>query len=208
MAGFEQKKTAAIRCIAAGFLSLLVASCGGSGDSGRVSYDGPPRSQDDICAIFAERPGWRDATQAAALKWGAPIEVQMAIMWRESSFRAEARPPKRYFAGVIPQGRASSAYGYAQAIDGTWAWYQRDTGNRRGDRNDFHDASDFVGWYMAKTNRSNGIGMFDAFNQYLNYHEGHAGFRSERWREKDWLQRAATQVAKQAARYRGQLRGC
>ncbi|MEL6477022.1 MAG: lytic transglycosylase [Pseudomonadota bacterium] len=181
---------------------MALGSCGGP------SYDGPPRAQNDVCAIFAERPDWRDATQASALKWGAPIEVQMAIMWRESSFRAEARPPKKYIAGVIPNGRISSAYGYSQALDGTWDWYRKDTGNSGADRSDFEDAADFVGWYMAKTQRSNGIGMFDAFSQYLNYHEGHAGYRRGSWRGKAWLQKAARQVAEQAARYRGQLSRC
>ncbi|MEM0942873.1 MAG: hypothetical protein AAGI70_02900, partial [Pseudomonadota bacterium] len=89
-----------------------------------MSYDGPPRAQNDVCAIFAERPAWRDAIRASALKWGAPEAVQMAIIWRESSFRAEARPPRTYFAGVVPTGRVSSAYGFAQAIDGTWDWYR------------------------------------------------------------------------------------
>ncbi|MEM6906762.1 MAG: transglycosylase SLT domain-containing protein, partial [Pseudomonadota bacterium] len=163
-----------------------------------MSYDGPPRAQNDVCAIFAERPAWRDAIRASALKWGAPEAVQMAIIWRESSFRAEARPPRTYFAGVVPTGRVSSAYGFAQAIDGTWDWYRDETGNRGADRDDFEDAADFVGWYMAKTSRSNGIGMADAYHQYLNYHEGHAGFRRGGWRQKDWLRRAASQVSEQS----------
>ncbi|MEM7505385.1 MAG: lytic transglycosylase [Pseudomonadota bacterium] len=203
MAGFEQKKTAALRLSCIALLALVLGSCGSSRD-----YSGPPRAQDDICAIFAERPDWRDATVASSLKWGAPVEVQMAIIWRESSYRAEARPPKTYFAGVVPTGRVSSAYGYAQAIDGTWDWYRRDSGNSGGDRNDFDDASDFVGWYMSKTRRTNGIGMFDAFNQYLAYHEGHTGYKRGGWRSKTWLKNAATQVAQQAARYRGQLSRC
>lgn len=204
MAGIEQKNTAALKLLASALLALALGSCGSS----RVSYDGPPRSQDDICAIFDERPEWREAAQATALKWGAPIEIQMAIIWRESSYRAEARPPKKYFAGIVPNGHISSAYGYAQAIDGTWDWYRSDSGNRGADRTDFYDASDFVGWYMYKTARSNGIEPFDAFNHYLNYHEGHTGYRRGGWQRKEWLKRAATQVASQAARYRGQLRSC
>lgn len=202
MAGVEQNKSAALKTIATALLALCLVSCG-SGD-----YSGPPRSQNDICDIFAERPDWRDAMEASAVKWSAPIPVQMAIIWRESSFRPEARPPKTYFAGFIPTGRVSSAYGYAQAIDGTWDWYRQDTGNRGADRNDFEDASDFVGWYMARTSRSNSIRMNDAFNQYLNYHEGHAGYRRGGWKSKGWLKKAATQVSYQADRYRQQLRGC
>lgn len=202
MAGVEQNKSAALRMISAALLALCISSCGSS------DYSGPPRSQNDICAIFAERPDWRDAMEQSAVKWSAPIPVQMAIIWRESSFRAEARPPKTYFAGVIPTGRVSSAYGYAQAIDGTWDWYRKDTGNRGADRNDFEDASDFVGWYMTRTARSNNVRMNDAFNQYLNYHEGHAGYRRGGWKSKAWLKKAATQVSYQADRYRQQLRNC
>ena len=145
---------------------------------------------------------------ASAIRWGAPVEVQMAIIWKESSFRAEARPPKIYALGMIPWGRASSAFGYAQAIDGTWDWYRRETGNSSADRDDFEDTADFVGWYMAKTMVTNGILMHDAFSQYLAYHEGHTGFRRGDWRRNGRLQRTATQVADQAVRYRGQLHRC
>jgi hypothetical protein len=168
----------------------------------------PPRVQDDICSIFAERPNWREAAYEAALRWGAPVEVQMAIIWRESSFRAEAKPPKKYALWVIPWGRESSAFGYAQAINSTWDWYRKETGNRGADRDDFDDAADFVGWYMAKTMVSNGVLMHDAFGQYLNYHEGHAGYRRGDWQSKNWLKQAATQVADRAVRYRGQLHRC
>ena len=93
---------------------LAVGSCSSS-------PSGPPSVQDDICTIFAERPDWREAVIDSAIRWGAPVEVQMAIIWKESNFRAEARPRKKYALGFIPWGRVSSAYGYAQAIDGTWA---------------------------------------------------------------------------------------
>jgi hypothetical protein len=182
-------------------MALAVGSCSSS-------PSGPPSAQNDICSIFAERPDWREATLDSALRWGAPAEVQMAIIWAESSFRAEARPPKKYALGFIPWGRASSAYGYTQAIDGTWDWYRRETGNSGADRDDFDDAADFVGWYMAKTMVTNGVQMHDAFNHYLAYHDGHTGFKRGDWRGKVWLQKVATRVADQAVRYRGQLHRC
>ncbi|MEO0820595.1 MAG: transglycosylase SLT domain-containing protein [Pseudomonadota bacterium] len=191
----------AIRRAAAAAIIVVVGSCSSE-------PEGPPRYVDNICAIFAERPGWREAMEASARRWGAPVAVQMAIIWRESSFRAAARPPKTYALGVIPTGRVSSAYGYSQAIDGTWDWYQKDSGNRSADRTDFRDAADFVGWYMSKTVASNGLTMQDAYNQYLAYHEGHTGFRRGSWRQKAWLQRAAGQVAAQARRYDQQLTLC
>jgi hypothetical protein len=182
-----------------------LASCSDRGD--RVAKDQPPTRQDDICAIFDQRPAWRKAVYASSLKWGAPVPVQMAIIWRESSFRSHVRPPQKVYMGVAT-AHISSAYGFAQAIDGTWEWYRRDTGNMRADRTNWYDATDFVGWYMAKSFASNGIGMHDAFNQYLAYHEGHTGHRKGSYRAKPWLTEVAAKVAGQAARYRGQLRQC
>jgi hypothetical protein len=193
-----------VRGLAATAAVALMVSCSSGGQ--RLA-DGPPTDQDDICALFDQRPHWRASIYASASKWGAPVPVQMAIIWRESSFRSNVRPPAKYFMGV-PTGHISSAFGFAQAIDGTWEWYQRDTGNTRADRTDWEDATDFVGWYMAKSFASNGIGMHDAFNQYLAYHEGHTGHRNGSYRAKPWLTGVAAKVAGQAARYRGQLRLC
>lgn len=182
---------------------LAVGSCSGGGDHVGVA----PSNQDDICAIFAQRPEWRDAAFASAHKWGAPVAVQMAIVWRESSFRSNVRPPKTYTLGV-PTGHISSAYGFAQAIDGTWDWYRDDTGNDDADRTDFEDAIDFVGWYMRKSLGSNGIDMHDAYNQYLAYHEGHAGHRRGSYNAKTWLLAVADRVADQALLYDVQLPSC
>ena len=135
---------------------------------------------------------------ASSARWGAPIPVQMAIIWRESSFRSNVRPP----------GRVSSAYGFSQALDGTWEWYQDDTGRSSADRTDFDDAADFVGWYMAKSRAMNGIGMWDAYNQYLAYHEGHTGHRRGSYNQKEWLLGVADRVADQATRYARQLPDC
>ncbi len=184
-------------------LALALGSCGSP-----TADLGPPRAQDDLCALFAERPGWREAAERAALRWQTPVELMMAIIWRESSFRAAVRPPREYALGLVPLGRPSTAYGYAQAIDGTWDWYREETGRDDADRTEFEDAVDFVGWYLDKTRRSNAVGPYDAFSHYIAYHEGHTGFRRGHWREKAWLQQAATGVAVQTARYRGQLSTC
>ncbi|MGF1503343.1 MAG: lytic transglycosylase [Paracoccaceae bacterium] len=201
MAGIEQKNARQHRIVTAALLVLAVGSCSSA-------PDGPPRAQDDVCAIFAQRPEWRDATEASAARWGVPVELQMAIIWRESSFRGAVRPPRRYALGFIPWGRASSAYGYAQAIDGTWDWYRDETGNSGADRTDFDDAADFVGWYVAKTILTNDVGLFDAYSHYLAYHEGHTGFRNGSYLAKPWLMKVARDVAAQTARYRGQLHSC
>lgn len=192
-----------LRIWAVGAMLTTLAACGGG--SG-IDVSEAPKNQNNVCSIFDQRPGWRDAVTRSERKWGAPAAVQMAILWRESSFRSNVRPMRTNFLGL--KRRASSAFGFSQAIDGTWDWYRKDTGNRGADRTDFEDSADFVGWYMAKTARSNGVGMHDAYNHYLAYHEGHAGHRRGTYRKKDWLVDVAGKVAAQAARYRGQMRTC
>ena len=121
-------------------------------------------------------------------KWGVPVSVQLATIARESSFQHDARPTKRigsgWFSREVPR---SSAYGYAQALEGTWDDYRRATGRRGADRDDFADSSDFIGWYMHGASRVNGVPLHDAYNQYLAYHEGKAGFARGTYRAKSWL---------------------
>jgi len=61
---------------------------------------------------------------------------------------------------------------------------------------------------MQNSNRRNGIAMDDAYNQYLAYHEGQAGYSRGTYRQKDWLVGVARQVRNQAARYEDQLQYC
>jgi hypothetical protein len=180
--------------------AIAVGSC--------ATFSGPPENIENACAIFEDRPSWAAAVADSERKWGAPAEVQLAIIWRESKFRDDARAPKNYLLGIVPWGRKSSAYGYSQALDGTWDRYRKDTSNRGADRDDFDDAVDFVGWYMTQTARANGAGMNDAYTQYLAYHEGHTGYNRGDWRRKTWLMNAARQVENMAARYRNQLASC
>ena len=180
---------------------LVVGSCGG----GRYSA---PENLDDACAIAGERPHYYRAFRAAERRWGVPVHVQMAAMHQESKFIGDARTPFRYVLGVVPMGRQSSAYGYAQALDGTWDEYRQETGNRRARRDDIRDATDFMGWYMTKTRERNGIGFSDARNQYLAYHEGHAGYARGSYNRKAWLLRVADRVGDRARRYQAQLATC
>lgn len=169
---------------------------------GCASAPKPPRKPDDACAIFAEKPQWHKAARKAERRWGIPIEVQLAIIRYESSFRHDARP--RSASG----GYLSSAYGYPQAIDGTWNWYREQTGKRRAKRTDFADAADFIGWYTHISQRQLGISKWDAYNQYLAYHEGHSGFQRGSYRSKNWLQQYARRVDQHARAYGEQLRRC
>ncbi len=168
----------------------------------------PPENIDDICEIFEEKDDWFDEAEAVEKRWGVPIHVQMAIIRQESSFRDDAQPPRTWLLGIIPWTRPSSAYGYAQAKDGTWDWYMTKTGNGGADRDDFADALDFVGWYVSVSHRALGISKWDAYRQYLAYHEGHGGYRRRTYRNKAWLIRVAKRVDRNAKRYARQLHGC
>ena len=179
--------------------ALFVAAC---------SNNNPPSNDNNACHIAQERPHWWDAIKASERKWNAPAHVQMAIIWKESSFRSDVRPRRKYLLWVIPWGRVSSAYGFSQALDGTWDWYMKSTGNRGADRTDMDDASDFIGWYMNQSRKTNGIALTDAYNQYLAYHEGHGGYKRKTYNQKSWLIGVAKQVRRQAARYEQQLDGC
>lgn len=141
-------------------------------------------------------------------RWGVPVHVQMATIYQESKFDSDARTPLRYALGVIPMGRQSSAYGYAQALDATWDEYRTSTGNRRAKRDDIRDATDFMGWYMNKSRSKNGIPLHDARNQYLAYHEGHAGYARGSYNSKSWLLRVSSEVASRSDSYRSQLAYC
>lgn len=168
----------------------------------------PPSQPNNLCAIFREKDGWFNAALASYERWGAPIPVMMAIIYQESAFRADAAPPRTHLFWVIPWTRVSSAYGYTQALDSTWAWYVEETGNFGAERDDFADAIDFVGWYIDTSHDMLGIAKADAFSQYLAYHEGQGGYRRGSYRGKHWLLETARRVDARAARYARQLRTC
>lgn len=180
---------------------LMLASCGGG-------YNSAPRNLDNACSIVSERPEYLRAFRATEKKWGVPVHVQMATIYQESKFIGDARPPYRYTLGIIPMGRQSTAFGYSQALDGTWDEYRDDTGRRGGKRDRIRDATDFMGWYMVGTRDTLGIPLTDARNQYLAYHEGRTGYARGSYNRKSWLLRVSSQVAARAEMYDRQLDNC
>jgi hypothetical protein len=187
----------------AALLALTVlASCSAGG------YGTAPRDLDNACAILDERPEYARAFAVSANKWGVPAHVQMATIYQESKFISDARTPYRWTLGVIPTGRISSAYGYSQALDGTWEEYKTEAGRWGARRTDIFDSADFIGWYMAKSTERLGISPFDARNQYLAYHEGRTGFARGNHDTKPWLLRVSAEVGARAERYRAQLASC
>ena len=168
----------------------------------------PPKSVNDICAIFKEKDGWYDAAAEARDEWGSPIPVMMAIMYQEARFQAKAKPPRKKILGFIPGPRPTDAYGYSQALGSTWDGYERSAGRYFADRDDFDDAIDFIGWYNDQSWRRSGIAKSDSYRLYLAYHEGHGGFNRGTFRNKQWLIDVAHKVERKASSYSGQLKRC
>ena len=167
-----------------------------------------PRELDDACSIVRQHPDYLRAFKATERKWGVPVPVQMAIIYQESKFIGNARTPFQWKLGVIPVGRQSSAYGYSQALDGTWDEYLEQEGGWRHKRDNIRHATNFMGRYMNGTKRELGIPLYDTRNQYLAYHDGRAGYRRGTWKSKSWLINVSDSLARRTLLYDSQLRAC
>ena len=179
---------------------LILSACGSSNNSA-------PRNLDNACSVAAQRPSFIPAMRKAERKWGVPVAVQMATIYQESKFIANAKPPRRGFS-FFSSGRVSSAKGYSQALDGTWNDYKRATGARLASRTNIYDSTDFMGWYMAKSRDVLGIPLTDARNQYLASHEGRGGYSRGSYKSKAWLLDVSNAVASRAVMYERQLQTC
>ena len=173
---------------------------------------GTPTNTDNVCAVFDQRGGWFNNwykyAKSAEKEYGVPVPVLMATIYKESGFNAKAKPPRTKLLGFIPWKRPSSAYGYPQALDGTWDWYKDATGRRGADRDDFKDAVQFVGWYHYQSYKKNGVARNDTYNLYLNYYAGHGGYARGTWKNNKWMKGAAQRTASMANRYQQQMQAC
>ena len=168
-----------------------------------------PKDPDQACIILEHDPTWKPSLLQAKSEWGAPIELVLAIIRHESSFRAHARPHhRRRRFRLFSRGRTSSAYGYAQVLDRTWRWYQRKTHNPNHRRDHFAHAVNFVGWYLHLTHATLHVSFKDYKSHYLAYHEGHHGFKEKSYARKKRLIAYAQEIAETAQRYREQLKQC
>jgi hypothetical protein len=173
-------------------LPFMLTGCATSGT--------PPTNTTDACAILDEKHGWENHVFDSARKWDVSPGTILAFMRQESGFRRDARPVDR------SGNRLSSAYGYSQALDGTWAQYERAEGG--GKRKSFEDSTDFIGWYLDYISKQTGLNKSDPRGLYLAYHEGPAGYRRNSFAGKPWLSDVAGRVASQSSIYDGQLRRC
>jgi hypothetical protein len=181
------------------FLAVLTTAC--------ASVE-PPTRVENACRILEEKPGWWRALKEAEDRWGTPPAVTLAIIRQESAFNHNARPMRKEGFLFLPGDRPSTAFGYAQALEGTWEEYRKTTGARMAQRDDFEDSADFIGWYTAKSTTRLNLKPGDARSHYLAYHEGHGGFERQTYRSKAWLKDVAAKVDTNARLYAEQLKGC
>ncbi|MFT6031210.1 MAG: hypothetical protein ACI8O8_002960 [Oleiphilaceae bacterium] len=167
-----------------------------------------PSNLNNVCDIFLGENDWYKAARNAQSDWGTPIFVMMAIMHQESRFVDDAQPNRDWFLGFIPLPRKSSAYGYAQAQDPVWGEYLKQSDNSGADRDEFDDAIDFIGWYTDGSQKRLKLSKWDAYGQYLAYHEGRGGYERRTYNSKPWLKKVANKVKVLASKYNKQLKTC
>jgi hypothetical protein len=168
----------------------------------------PPKNVDNVCRIFKQYPKWYREAKDVQRRWLVPIAVQMAIIHQESKFDGKAKPPHTKLLWVIPWKRASSAYGYSQALTPTWAQYRKTEGGFLSTRDNFGDAVDFIGWYANQAYVRAKIRRNDAYHLYLAYHEGVGGYMRKSYLKKPWLIHVAHKVNSRAQIYQAQLNRC
>ncbi|MEL0198945.1 MAG: hypothetical protein VW905_02990, partial [Gammaproteobacteria bacterium] len=97
--------------------------------------------------MFLEKRSWYKAAIKSSKRWKIPLEVNMAFILQESSYIQGAKPERKKILGFIPGKRKSSAFGYAQALDGTWERYKKEAKKTFAYRRNFDDSIDFIAWY-------------------------------------------------------------
>ena len=109
-----------------------------------------------VCEIISQYSGWNKSLKKAQDNYNLSPAFAMAIIYQESKFDANA------------SSKYSSAYGYAQAINGTWKHFQKDV-KTNAKRNNFDDSVQFMGWYMSSLSKSLKLSMSDSTNLYIAY---------------------------------------
>jgi hypothetical protein len=167
-----------------------------------------PDEPGDACAIFEQHDSWWSSVRRGERRWGAPPALVLAIIRQESGFDHNARPARGRGFLFFPGRRPSSAMGYAQALETTWAEYERAVNDGGVDRDEFRDAADFVAWYAGRTHRELGIAFTNARAHYLAYHEGRGGYQRGSFRDNRTLLAAADRVQTYRDTYQNQINRC
>tara|TARA_Y100000588_G_scaffold298859_1_gene319935 strand:+ start:11175 stop:11777 length:603 start_codon:yes stop_codon:yes gene_type:complete len=164
--------------------------------------------KNNACKMLKQNPDWLEASLDSYKKWKTPISIQLAFIRQESSFRHDARPIRKNKWYEFGTNYASTAYGYSQALEGTWEHYLNSTNQSFKRRDSYADAVDFIGWYNKQTTRKNKINRTDAYDLYLAYHEGWGGYQKKSYQKKPFLKKAARNVEQWSVKYSKQLNNC
>lgn len=133
--------------------------------------------------MLRENPTWAAEIERASKEHGVPTSTITAFIQMESDFNPHARPINRKTGKTL-----SSALGFSQMIDDTFAAYRRDAlkrGRPAPDRENPTDAIDMVAWYCkqlvaeVRLLRPEPKYLLDVNNTphlYLAYHEGPTGY--------------------------------
>lgn len=193
------------------FLKIGIAVLSLSVLGGCASWRGESKTTsnpNDACKMLKENPDWLESTLESYEKWGTPISIQLAMIRQESSFRHDAKPIRKNKWYEFGTNYASTAYGYSQALDGTWEHYLNSTKQSFKRRDSFKDSTDFIGWYNKQSQKKNKIKRKNSYHLYLAYHEGWGGYNRKSYKKKSFLKSAASKVEKWSYKYSKQLNNC
>lgn len=160
----------------------------------------------NACHMLKENEDWLESIHRSSQRWDVPASVILSIIKVESSFVYDAKPIKEK--GFFWDTYHSSAYGFSQALDGTWNDYKIQTLNASAKRTSFSDSSDFIGWYINNINKATNIKRHDTYNIYLAYHEGIGGYKRKTYKKKRWLIKKAKYIKNLTLTYSKQIKYC
>ena len=179
-----------IRGIGLIMVAVVLVSCSSSNNLEGVDLK-------NACRILQKQPQWQQDLKQAHKHWGIPPALILAVIYKESDFKADAHH------------RHSSAYGYAQVIDGTWNEYEQAV-DHSVSRSSFKDSADFIGWYMSRMKDKYNLSWQQPGELYLTYMLGSTGYKRYRnaGQQNSSKARLAARVAGYTRHYRNQLDQC
>jgi hypothetical protein len=189
-------------------LTILIVLSLLSGCSQEYSYQD---YSDDICKVVSGHYGWKSSLRQVQQEYTISPGLVLSVIFHESSFKANARPPAKKVIGFIPW-QSATAFGYAQIKNETWEWYKSHNPGYFQSRTQFSDSTKFVGWYyqvfLARLKKEAYSKAVSDADFYISYHEGIGGFLHQNWQQKDWLVKKAKRVDQLAQHYNQQLKHC
>ena len=162
---------------------------------------------DNACLILKQNPDWHRALYRTQLVYRISIPVQLAFVRHESSFNHKARPVNNKKKWFIFNSYKSTAYGFAQVLNGTWDEFQTTFKNKKLKRTNFGHSVEFIGWYNRKHINS-GLDGNNISHLYLAYHEGLGGYKKKTYINKPCLVDYSNSVQKTSIKYSNQISSC